>query len=104
MNAVIDELGLVVEIHNGDAFGERPIDLSNLFLNPFDYLFGIFVDSLENDSGNNFTLAVFGDRALTDLVSDLHAGHVTNANRRTAARVQHDVLDIFDVFYQAQAT
>jgi len=50
MNAVIDELGLVVEIHNGHAFGEGPIDLSNLFLNPFDYLFGIFVDSLENDN------------------------------------------------------
>ena len=68
----------------------------------FDHLLGVFVDSFEHDAGDDFALAVFGDRALAKFVADLDRGHIADANRRAAARIEHDVLDVFDVFDQAR--
>ena len=102
MYAVIDQLCLIVEIDDGHARRQGLIDLSDLFLDPLDHLLGIFVNSLEDDSGDDFALAIFGDCALADLVADLNPGNVAHAYRRAAARIEHDVLDVFDVLYQAQ--
>ena len=102
MYAVIDQLCLIVEIDDGHTRRQRLIDLSDLFLDSLDHLLGIFVDSLEDDSGDDFALAIFGDCALADLVADLDPGNVAHTYRRAAARIEHDVLDVFDVLYQAQ--
>src|SRR5437867_8889614 len=104
VHAAIDKFGLIVEIDNGYAFGQSFVDLGNFFPDAVDHLFGVFVDSLENYSSNDFSLAVFGDRALTDLVADFNCGNVAYPNRRAAARIKNNVLDIFNVFNEADTT
>src|SRR6185369_12823571 len=79
------------------------VDLRYFFLDALDHLLRVFVDALENDSGNDFSLTILSDRALADLVTDLHAGDVADSNRRTVARVEDDVSDIRDVFDQTEA-
>src|ERR1041385_3339972 len=100
--AVIDELGLIVVIDDLYTWRQCLIDLRNFFLDAFDHLLGVFVDALEDDSGNDFSLTVFRYRALTDLIADFHARNVADANRRAVARVEHDVSDVCDVFDQTQ--
>src|SRR5215831_19325117 len=102
MHAVVYELGLIVVVNDRYACRQRLIDLRNFFSDSLDHLFGVFVNALENYSGDDFSLPVFSDRTLADLVADLHSGNVADANRRAVARVEHDVLDICDVFNQAQ--
>src|SRR6185369_2532980 len=53
--------------------------------------------------GNDFSLTILSDRALADLVADLHSSNVADSNRRAVARVEHDVADILDVFDQTKA-
>src|SRR5215510_2789259 len=103
MHAVVDELGLIVVVDDRYTGRQCLVDLCYLFLEPLDYLLGVFIDSLENDSGDNFSRTIFRDRSLTDLVADLHSGHVADANRRAATRIEHYVPDIRDVFDETQS-
>src|SRR5438874_13178733 len=102
MNTVVDQLGLIIEIDNLNALRQRFINFRNLTLNAIDDFFGVLVDALENNSRDDFALPVFGDRALTDLIANLHTRHVADANRRAATRIEHDVLDILNVLNQAE--
>src|SRR2546423_13828569 len=97
MDAVVDQLGLIIEIDNLNTLRQCFINFRNLTLNAIDDFLGVFVDALENNSSDDFALTVFGDGALTDLVADLHAGHVADAYRRAATRIKHDVLDILNI-------
>src|ERR1044072_4937001 len=103
MHAVIYKLCLIVVVNYRYAWRQCLVDLRYFFLDALDYLLGVFVDALENDSGNDFSLTVFGDRTLADLIADLHASNVADSNRRAVARVEHNVPDIRDVFDQAEA-
>src|SRR5207249_2951951 len=47
---------------------------------------------------------VFGDSALTQLVPHLNLGDIADADWGSAARVKHDVLNVFNLFYQSQST
>src|SRR6185436_6620460 len=102
MDAVIYELGLIVVVSYAHAWRECLVDLRDLVLNSFDHLLGIFVDAFENDSGNDFSLAILSDRTLADLVADLHSSNVADSNRRAVAGVEHDVSDIRDVFHPTE--
>src|SRR5689334_13471206 len=102
MNAVVDQLGLIIEIDNLHARREGFINFRNLTLDAIDDFLSVLVDALENNSRDNFALAVFRDRALTDLVANLDAGHVADANRRAATRIEHDVLNVLNIFYEAE--
>src|SRR6185369_3624251 len=103
MHAVIHELGLIVIVNYGHARRQFLVDLRYFFLDALDHLLRVFVDALENDSGNDFSLTILSDRALADLIADLHSSNVADSNRRAVARVEHDVADILDVFDQTQA-
>src|SRR5215510_13059058 len=103
MHAVIDELGLIVVVNDRYTGRQCLVDLCYLFLEPLDYQLGVFIDSLENDSGDNFSLTIFRDRPLTNLVADLHSGTVADPNRRAAARIEHYVSDIRDIFDETQS-
>src|SRR6266700_1110182 len=98
VHAVIDQLGLIIKINHGHTRRQRLVDLDDLFLDALDYLFGVFVDSLEDNPGDDFTLTVFGDRALTNLVADFDRADVADANWRSAAGIEDDVLNVFYVF------
>src|SRR2546421_12564852 len=100
MDTVIDQLGLIIEIDNLNTLRQCFINFRNLTLNAIDDFFGVLVDALENNSRDDFALPVFGDRALTDLIANLHTRHVADANRRAATRIEHDVLDILNVLNQ----
>src|SRR5689334_443955 len=102
VHTVIDELGLIVVVNDRHAGRQRLVDLRYFFLDSLDYLLGVFVDALEDDSGNDFSLPVLGDGTLTDLIADLHSSNVAHTNRRAIARVEHDVSDVGDVFDQTQ--
>src|SRR5215471_5970679 len=70
VHAVINQFSLVVKVDNAHAFGQGLVNLGNLSLDTFNYLLGVFVDTLEDDAGDYFPLAVFSHRALADLVAD----------------------------------
>src|SRR5262249_48169356 len=96
------QLSLIVEVDDGDALRQSLIDLGNFLLDSLNYLLRVLIDSLENDSCNNLTLAVFGDCALSYLVSDLDFRNVTDAYGCTVPRIKNDVLDVLNVFNQSQ--
>src|SRR5205085_11142468 len=104
MYAVVYELGLIVIVNDRYARRQRLVDLRYFFPDSLDYLLGVFIDALEDDSSDDFSFTVFCDRTLADLVADLHSANVADTNRRAAARVEHDVPDISDVFDQTQST
>src|SRR6185503_3315626 len=103
MHAVIYELGLVVVVNYTYAWRQRLVDLRYFFFDSLDHLLGVFVDPLENDSGNDFSLTILSDRALADLVTDLYSSNIADSNRRAVARVEDNVPDIRDVFDQTEA-
>src|SRR5205085_4885871 len=94
VDAVIDQLRLIVVIDYMDALGERPVDLGHLVFDSFDDLLGVLIDALEHDAGHDFALPVLRDRALSYLAADLDRRHVRDPDGRAAARVEHDVLDV----------
>src|SRR5215510_3140910 len=100
MHAVIYELGLIVVVNDGYAWRQRLVDFRYFFLDSLDHLLGVFVDTLENDSGNDFSLTILSDCSLADLVTDFHSSNVADSNWSAVARVEHDVPDIRDVFDQ----
>src|SRR2546423_10016557 len=102
MDAVVDQLGLIIEIDNLNPLRQCFVNFRNLTLNAIDDFLGVLVDALENNSRDDFALTVFGDGALTNLVANLDAGHVADANRRAAPRIEHDVLNVFNVLNQAE--
>ena len=103
MYAVIDKLRLIVIIDNSHSFGQSLIDLGYLFLYALNDLLGVFVDSFQDYSGHHFALSVLGDGALPEFVPQFNLRHVAHPNRSSAARIEHDVLDVLDVFDQAQS-
>src|SRR6185503_4446516 len=103
MHAVIHELGLIVIVNYTHARRQCLVDLCYFLLDSLDHLLGVFVDPLENDSGNDFSLTILSHRTLANLVADFHSRNVADSNWRAIARVEHDVADIRDVCDQAQA-
>ncbi len=103
MHTVIDELGLIVVVDDAHALRQRLVDLRYFFLDSLDYLLSVFIDTLENDSGNDFSLTILSYCALADLVTNLHSSNVADSNGSAVARVEHDVPDIRDVFDQPEA-
>ena len=65
--------------------------------------FGVFVDAFEDDARDDLALAVLCDRTLAKLVADLDARDIADADRRPAARIENDVLDVVDVLNQPEA-
>src|SRR5262245_56107983 len=103
MHAVVYELGLIVVINDRYTCWQCLVDLRYLFLDPLDYLLRVFIDSLQDNARDHFSLTILIHRSLPNLVADLHPGNIANANRSAVARVEHDVSDICDVFDQPQA-
>ena len=67
-----------------------------------DDLLGVFVNSLQNNSGYDFSLAIFRYCALTNLISNLDSGDIANANWRAVTRIKNDVVNVGNIFDQAQ--
>src|SRR6185369_4528260 len=102
MHAVIYELGLIVVVNDRDTLRQRLVDLCYFLFDSLDHLLGVFVDPLENDSGNDFSLTILSYCTLADLVTDLHSSNVADSNRSAFAGVEDDVPDIRDVFDQTE--
>src|SRR6185369_7691851 len=102
MHAVIYELGLIVVVNDRDTLRQRLVDLCYFLFDSLDHLLGVFVDPLENDSGNDFSLTILSYCTLADLVTDLQSSNVADSNWSAFARVEDDVSDIRDVFDQTE--
>ena len=83
--ADIYELGLIVVVDDAHTWRQRLINLGYFFFDALDYLLGVFVDALEDDSGDDLSITVFSHGTLADLVADFHSRNVADANRRAAA-------------------
>ena len=99
---MVDQIRLVIVINDDNALGQRPIDLHDFFLNALDHLLDVFVDPFQHDPGYDLALAVLRHRPLAELVADLDSGHVADPDRRSPARIEHDVLDVLDIFDQTK--
>ena len=100
---VIDQFGAVVDGLDLHIRGERGLDLVQAaFEVPCDFV-AVLARQHETQAENHFAPAVCGDGPSSNLVPDLHVGHVLHPNGHALLGRHHDVLDLLDVDRPADA-
>ena len=85
-DALLHEIGAVVERHQLDALRQRLLDRGQLLLHGVDDIAPACALEHQDDAGDDFAFAVHGDRALAQLGADPHLGDVPHVDGRVLVR------------------
>ncbi len=94
-NGFFDEVGTVVDRHRHHAFGQRAVDVFELFRHGLDTLrlfSPININTVPSTTSRPFSVG----GASAQFTADLDLGHITHANRRAVADGDDDIGDVID--------
>ena len=117
-NRLLYEVGAVVERHELDTLGQCLLDRGQFLFHRVHHVAPAGPFEHQDDAGDGFALAVHGHGSLAQFRADFHFGKIAHIDRRVvrrflftrlftagsrAARGDDDILDVANVFDQADA-